>query len=51
MIYININPIAFTIGPITVGWYGIMVTLAVITMVTWALLSVRKDPRLILRYR
>jgi len=29
-----------------VGWYGIMVTLAVITIVTWALLSVRKDPKL-----
>jgi phosphatidylglycerol:prolipoprotein diacylglycerol transferase len=28
------------------GWYGIMVTLAVITIVTWALLSVRKDPKL-----
>jgi phosphatidylglycerol:prolipoprotein diacylglycerol transferase len=46
MIYININPIAFSIGSIDVGWYGIMVTLAVITIVTWALLSVRKDPRL-----
>jgi phosphatidylglycerol:prolipoprotein diacylglycerol transferase len=46
MITIGINPIAFTIGPIEVGWYGIMVTLAVITIVTWALLSVRKDSRL-----
>jgi phosphatidylglycerol:prolipoprotein diacylglycerol transferase len=46
MIYININPIAFSIGSIDVGWYGIMVTLAVITIVTWALLSARKDPRL-----
>lgn len=46
MIYININPIAFTIGPISVGWYGIMVALAVVTIVTWALYSVKKDPRL-----
>jgi phosphatidylglycerol:prolipoprotein diacylglycerol transferase len=46
MIYVNIDPVAFTIGPINVGWYGIMVTLAVITMVTWALLSVKKDPKL-----
>jgi phosphatidylglycerol:prolipoprotein diacylglycerol transferase len=43
---ININPVAFTVGSVSVGWYGIMVALAVITMVTWALLSVRKDPRL-----
>jgi len=46
MIYININPIAFTIGPIEVGWYGIMVALAVITLVVWALVSVKKDSRL-----
>lgn len=46
VIFININPIAFTIGPISVGWYGIMVALAVITLVIWALLSVKKDPRL-----
>jgi phosphatidylglycerol:prolipoprotein diacylglycerol transferase len=39
---ININPIAFTIGPIEVGWYGIMVALAVITLVTWALVSVKR---------
>jgi phosphatidylglycerol:prolipoprotein diacylglycerol transferase len=39
---ININPVAFTIGPIEVGWYGIMVALAVITLVTWALVSVKR---------
>jgi phosphatidylglycerol:prolipoprotein diacylglycerol transferase len=42
MIYININPIAFTIGSIEVGWYGIMVALAVITLVVWALASVKR---------
>ena len=42
MITININPVAFNIGPIAVGWYGIMVALAVITLVTWALVSVKK---------
>jgi phosphatidylglycerol:prolipoprotein diacylglycerol transferase len=42
MIYIDINPIAFTIGPIDVGWYGIMVSLAVITLVAWALVSVKR---------
>ena len=46
MITIDISPTAFTIGPVVVGWYGIMVTMAVITIVTWALLSVRKDPKL-----
>jgi phosphatidylglycerol:prolipoprotein diacylglycerol transferase len=46
MINININPIAFSIGSIDVGWYGIMVTLAVITVITWALLSIRKDPKI-----
>ncbi|MFA5309315.1 MAG: prolipoprotein diacylglyceryl transferase [Dehalococcoidales bacterium] len=46
MIEISINPIAFSIGPIDVGWYGIMVTLAVITMVVWALLNARKDPKI-----
>lgn len=46
MITVDINPVAFTIGSIEVGWYGIMVTLAVITLVVWALLSVKKNPRL-----
>jgi len=42
MITININPVAFNIGSIAVGWYGIMVALAVITLVLWALLSVKR---------
>jgi phosphatidylglycerol---prolipoprotein diacylglyceryl transferase len=46
MIIVGIDPVAFTIGPVTVGWYGIMVMLAVVTLVVWALLSVKKDPRL-----
>ncbi|MGD0794774.1 MAG: prolipoprotein diacylglyceryl transferase [Dehalococcoidales bacterium] len=46
MIYININPIAFTIGSVSVGWYGIMVALAVITIVGWALYWARRDPLL-----
>lgn len=45
-ITIGIDPIAFTIGSISVGWYGIMVTLAVITIVTWAVVNVRKDKRI-----
>jgi phosphatidylglycerol:prolipoprotein diacylglycerol transferase len=46
MIHINVDPVAFSIGSVSVAWYGIMVTLAVITLVTWALLSVKKDSRL-----
>jgi phosphatidylglycerol:prolipoprotein diacylglycerol transferase len=44
MIQVNIDPIAFHIGPVTVGWYGIMVTLAIITLVGWALYWSKKDP-------
>ena len=46
MITVGVNPIAFQIGPIAVGWYGIMVTLAVITVVTWSLINVRRDKRI-----
>jgi phosphatidylglycerol:prolipoprotein diacylglycerol transferase len=46
MIYIDINPVAFTIGPINVSWYGMLVALAVITLVAWALISVKKEPSL-----
>jgi phosphatidylglycerol:prolipoprotein diacylglycerol transferase len=46
MIYIDVNPVAFTIGTFPIAWYSIMVMLAVLTLVAWALISVRKDPRL-----
>lgn len=42
MIVIDINPIAFTIGSIGVRWYGIMVALAVLVLVSWTLRAVRK---------
>ena len=45
MIEIGIDPVAFSIGPITIGWYSIMVTLAVITLVTWALWAVKKGAK------
>ncbi len=41
MIIINVNPVAFSIGPVSVAWYGIMLALAVITLVIWALFSVK----------
>jgi phosphatidylglycerol:prolipoprotein diacylglycerol transferase len=46
MIEISISRIAFHIGSIAVAWYGIMVALAIITLVTWALIAARRDPRL-----
>ena len=46
MITIGISPIAFTIGPISVAWYGIMVALAVLALVAWTLLQVRRGANL-----
>jgi phosphatidylglycerol:prolipoprotein diacylglycerol transferase len=33
--YIGVDPVIFRIGPIAIGWYGLMVALAVITVVGW----------------
>lgn len=46
MITIGISPIAFTIGPISIAWYGIMVALAVLTLVLWTLREVRRGANL-----
>jgi phosphatidylglycerol:prolipoprotein diacylglycerol transferase len=46
MIYINVDPVAFTIGPIKVAWYGIMVALAVLTLVIWAIVAVKRGANL-----
>ena len=46
MIEIGVNPIAFTIGPISVAWYGIMIALAVLTVVLWTLREVRRGANL-----
>ncbi|MCK4862951.1 MAG: prolipoprotein diacylglyceryl transferase [Dehalococcoidales bacterium] len=45
MIYNDVSPIAFTIGSVSVAWYGIMVALAVLTLVVWALWAVKKGAR------
>ena len=42
MITISINPV-LTIGPISVRWYGIMVALAVLTVVLWTLWQARRS--------
>jgi len=46
MIYLGVSPIAFTIGSFSVRWYGIMVALAVLTLVLWALYWAKKDPKI-----
>jgi len=46
MIEIGISPVAFTIGSIEVGWYGIMVALAILVLVLWLIRGVRKGARL-----
>jgi phosphatidylglycerol:prolipoprotein diacylglycerol transferase len=46
MIYVNIDPVAFYVGSHAIGWYGIMVAIAVLTVVGWLLLAVKRDPRL-----
>ena len=42
MITISIDPVAFTIGPVVVRWYGIMVALAILTVVLWTAWQVKK---------
>jgi phosphatidylglycerol:prolipoprotein diacylglycerol transferase len=42
LITIGINPIAFTIGGISVRWYGIMVALAVVELIVWAVWRIRR---------
>jgi phosphatidylglycerol:prolipoprotein diacylglycerol transferase len=42
MIEINIDPVAFRIGSIEVGWYGIMIALGVIVLILWTIWQVRK---------
>ena len=46
MFTIDISPIAFTIGNIAIRWYGIMVAMAVLTVVLWALREVRRGVNL-----
>ncbi len=46
MIDIGISRIAFSIGPVSVGWYGIMIALAVMTVVGWVLHEVKRGANL-----
>ncbi len=42
MITISINPVAFTIGPIEVRWYGIFIALAIAVVALWTITGVRR---------
>jgi phosphatidylglycerol:prolipoprotein diacylglycerol transferase len=46
LITIRINPVAFTIGGVSVRWYGIMVALAVVVVVLWMLREIRRGAAL-----
>ena len=43
---INVDPVAFHLGSFPVSWYGIMIALAVLELVGWALLAVRRGAHL-----
>ena len=43
MIDIGIDPVALRIGPFELRWYGIMIALAVLTLVWWLYREVRKQ--------
>jgi phosphatidylglycerol:prolipoprotein diacylglycerol transferase len=42
LITIGVNPIAFTLGSISVRWYGVMVALAVVVLILWAVWQIRR---------
>jgi len=46
MITISISPVAFTLGPISVRWYGIMVALAIVVLILWMLREVKRGANL-----
>ncbi|MFH0846791.1 MAG: prolipoprotein diacylglyceryl transferase [Chloroflexota bacterium] len=46
MIKIGISPVAFKIGPLTIGWYGIMIDLAIVSLVWWVMREIKRGARL-----
>jgi phosphatidylglycerol:prolipoprotein diacylglycerol transferase len=42
LITIDVNPIAFTLGSISVRWYGVMVALAVVVLILWVVWQIRR---------
>ena len=45
MFFINVNPV-ISIGPISIRWYGVMVTLGILVLVLWLLREARKGANL-----
>ncbi|MFC2041978.1 prolipoprotein diacylglyceryl transferase [Chloroflexota bacterium] len=45
MFELGVSPIAFTVGSIVVRWYGIMVALAVLTVLLWTLWQVKRGAK------
>jgi phosphatidylglycerol---prolipoprotein diacylglyceryl transferase len=46
MIHINIDPVAFAFGPLQIRWYGLMMSLAVLVLISWSVIQVRRGARL-----
>jgi phosphatidylglycerol---prolipoprotein diacylglyceryl transferase len=46
MIEININPVLFSIGPLEVRWYGIMIAVGVIALILWTLREIRHGAKI-----
>jgi phosphatidylglycerol---prolipoprotein diacylglyceryl transferase len=44
--FIGVDPVIVHLGPITIGWYGLMVALAVVTVVGWLAWQNSQDHRL-----
>jgi len=42
LITIGVNPIAFTIGEMSVRWYGVMIALAVVVLLLWMMWQIRR---------
>jgi phosphatidylglycerol:prolipoprotein diacylglycerol transferase len=46
LIEIGISPIVFTIGSVSVGWYGVMVALAIAVLIIWMVRQTTKTTKL-----
>jgi len=42
VITIGIDPVAFTIGPVVVRWYGILIAIAVLVLILWMVRETRR---------
>jgi phosphatidylglycerol:prolipoprotein diacylglycerol transferase len=44
--YIDVNPVIFRLGPLVIGWYGLMVALSVVAVVSWLLWENSKSQKM-----